>query len=129
MKSMAAMRTTLTLCRFSLCPHFGQKSASSETRFEQVGQGFIFFFIVGGNRLQKQALRMSDEKPASYRPSAYYFRKALRGAKTKAQAVEAGLQAVRELEYLKEWIRGQGMIPPKRYVLRSEAQEKQWKTE
>lgn len=61
----------------------------------------------------------------SYRPSAYYFRKALRESATVADARVIGLQAVRELEALKEWVRGQGMIPPRRFILNTEAEDKQ----
>lgn len=61
---------------------------------------------------------------ASYRPSAYYFRAALRAAKTTEQAREVGLQAVKELEALKEWVRSQGLIPPRRFIMDTEAREK-----
>jgi len=62
----------------------------------------------------------------SYKPSAWYYRKAIRSARTIEQASEAGLVAVLELEELKAWIREQGLIPPKRFVLRSEAEAKGW---
>lgn len=71
---------------------------------------------------------MSDA-PASYQPSAYFFRKALRGARSKAEAVDVGLQVVRELEALKAFVRENGLIPPKRHVLKAEAQAKQWAVE
>ena len=61
-----------------------------------------------------------------YRPSAFYFRRALRESRTRAQAVNVAMQLVRELEYLKEFVRSQGLIPPKRYVMASEATEKGW---
>lgn len=61
-----------------------------------------------------------------YLPSALYFRRALRGAKTKADAVEVGLTAVAELENLKAWVREQGFIPPKCHLLKSETEEKGW---
>lgn len=67
---------------------------------------------------------MSDQKPTSYRPSAYYFRRELRNSKTKAQAVAVGLHVVRELEYLKEWIRDQGLVPPRRFITKAEISDK-----
>lgn len=66
--------------------------------------------------------------PSDYRPSAFYFRKALRTAKTKAEAVEVGLTVVAELENLKAWVREQGFIPPKRHLLRREVDEKGWQS-
>lgn len=70
--------------------------------------------------------QVTEEAETSYKPSAFYFRRAIRGARTKAQAQEAGLHAVREMEALKAWVREQGMIPPKRFVLADEAAEKGW---
>jgi hypothetical protein len=74
---------------------------------------------------------MSDPKTEevdgclSYKPSGYYFRKALREAKTKEDAVEIGLQAVREMEHLKKVMReNHGIIPPRRFILSSEAKAK-----
>ena len=64
-----------------------------------------------------------------YKPSAFFFRQALRESKTRAQAVRVAMQVVRELEALKAFIRSQGMIPPKRFVLRSEVEAKGWTAE
>lgn len=62
----------------------------------------------------------------SYRPSCYYFRREIRNARTKLRSQCVGLAAVDELERLKEWIRAQGMIPPKWKVLREELRDKGW---
>jgi hypothetical protein len=65
-----------------------------------------------------------DIKPLSYRPSAFYFRKALNEAKTVSDAQVIGHQVIRELEMLKAWVREQGLIPPRQFILSAEAQEK-----
>ena len=62
----------------------------------------------------------------TYKPSAFYFRSELRGAKTRAEAVEIGLRAVLELEQLKAWVREQGLRPPKLHIPASEAEDKGW---
>ncbi len=64
--------------------------------------------------------------PLSYKPSAYYYRQALRTAETQEEAVEIGLFVIAELEQLKEWVRGHGLVPPKWRLMRSELDEKQW---
>ena len=74
-------------------------------------------------------LSMSDEfeipMPA-YKPSAFYFRRALRTTANLEQVRGIGLAVVDELEQLKAWVREQGLIPPKWHVLREEAEEKGW---
>jgi hypothetical protein len=60
----------------------------------------------------------------SYRPSAWYYRKALRDARTKDEAVAVGMQLIKELEHLKEFVREQGLIPPRRFILNTEAEDK-----
>lgn len=67
-----------------------------------------------------------ETEVVSYKPSAWYFRAAIRNAKTLTEAREAGMVAVLELEELKAWIRELGLVPPKRFVLRAEACEKRW---
>lgn len=62
----------------------------------------------------------------NYQPSAYYFRRELRNAKTKDAAIQVGMRAILELEMLKEWVRSKGMIPPKLHVPASEADAKGW---
>jgi hypothetical protein len=58
----------------------------------------------------------------SWRPGEFYFRKAIREACTLADAQEAGLLAVREYEKLKEWVReNQKLIPRKWFATREEA--------
>lgn len=67
-----------------------------------------------------------EKKVISYKPSAWYLRKAIRSAKTIEEAQTTGLLAVRELEKLKEWVRNRGVIPPKWEVTEEEAREKGW---
>jgi hypothetical protein len=64
--------------------------------------------------------------PTSYQPSAYFFRKSLREAATKEEAVEVGMVVILELETLKEWVRAQGLRPPKTHIHPSEAEAKGW---
>ena len=61
----------------------------------------------------------------SYRPSAYYFRRAIRNARSKKEAQELGLAVVAELEFLKAWVREEcGCIPPRRVMTDEEARDK-----
>lgn len=64
--------------------------------------------------------------PTSYKPSAYYLRKALRESKTREEAVDIGMTAVLELEQLKAYMREHGLIPPKVHILDIEAEDKGW---
>lgn len=66
------------------------------------------------------------ENLVSYKPSAYYFRKALREATTADRARQIGMHLCTELETLKAWVREQGMIPPKWNLMNSEISEKNW---
>jgi hypothetical protein len=66
---------------------------------------------------------------ASYKPSAFYFRRELSEAKTLTDAKRIGRRAILELEELKAWVREQGLIPPKVYAPESEIAEKGWTTE
>ena len=59
-------------------------------------------------------------------PFAHFARASLRGARTKQEAVEIGLRLVRELEEHKAWIRAQGFIPPKFFIMKSEQIAKGW---
>lgn len=65
----------------------------------------------------------------NYKPSAWYFRRALRTTDDTEELRRIGLTLVSELEELKAWVRDQGMIPPKWNVPVEEAQEKGWKLE
>ena len=67
---------------------------------------------------------MSDEKPASYRPSSFYWRKKIRTARTLVELREVGLALVAELEEHKACIRNLGYIPPKGRMTEEEAREK-----
>lgn len=69
---------------------------------------------------------IDSESIAYYRPSAWYFRRELRDAPSKAQAIRVGLTAVRELESLTQWVQEQGLEAPRWYALRIEADEKGW---
>lgn len=60
----------------------------------------------------------------TYKPSAYYFREALREARTKANAVEVGMQAVREIENLKEQMREVGIEPQPQHIMSNEIEAK-----
>lgn len=74
-------------------------------------------------------LSMSDEfeiKMPAYKPSAFYYRRALRGTKDPKKVREIGLAVVEELERLKAWVSDQGLIPPKWQVMPEEAEEKGW---
>lgn len=62
----------------------------------------------------------------NYQPSAYYFRKELRNAKTKDAAIQVGMRAILELEMLKQFVRDNGLIPPKQHIPTSEAEAKGW---
>jgi hypothetical protein len=65
----------------------------------------------------------------SYKPSAFYWRDALRNSKSWAEAVEIGMQLVMELEHQKEFIRSFDLIPPKVFVPAAEAREKGWEAQ
>lgn len=65
----------------------------------------------------------------TFKPSAFYFRRGLRAARTVDEAIAVGLVAVRELEHLKAWARSLGLEPPKMYVMADEALEKGWACE
>ena len=59
-----------------------------------------------------------------FRPSAFYFRRALWEAGTVQEAREIGMTIIEEMEHLKAWVREQGYEPGKRHVLRCELDEK-----
>lgn len=61
---------------------------------------------------------------ASYKPSAYYWRKTIRAATTKKQLCEIAMALVEELEDHKAALRENGIIPPKRRVCSAEADAK-----
>lgn len=70
---------------------------------------------------------MSRDNPEclSYRPSAFYFRTALRETQSLEEAKDIGFQLIRELEFQKEFARANGLIPPRKYVLEEEIDAKQ----
>lgn len=62
---------------------------------------------------------------AIYRPSAFYFRRALRQSVTLVDAVNVGMTVVSELEFLKQEVRDYfDYEPTKCHVLRCEVDEK-----
>lgn len=63
-------------------------------------------------------------KTLSCKPSAFYYRQALRSARTKEELVEIGLNLVGEIERHKEFIRARGFIPPKWYIMQTERDAK-----
>lgn len=62
----------------------------------------------------------------SFKPSAFYFREALRECESLDESLEVGLALCRELEELKRFIRELGEIPPKRFIMQSECDAKGW---
>jgi hypothetical protein len=66
----------------------------------------------------------SQDSALSYKPSAFYFRLALRRSKSLERAVSVGLLVCTELEELKAWIRTKGMIPPRFAATAEEARAK-----
>jgi len=58
------------------------------------------------------------------RPSAFYLREALRKSSSPRELRALGLHCVMEYERLREWVRAQGMIPPKFELIEAEAEAK-----
>jgi hypothetical protein len=71
---------------------------------------------------------MPDANPISYKPSAYYFRKALRGTDDSEELRTVGLVLVSELERMKAWIREAGMTPPRWVGTPEESEDKGWRS-
>lgn len=65
----------------------------------------------------------------SYKPSGFYFRRALRESNDPARLREIGHTLVLEVEHLRSYIRGLGLVPPKLNVMESEAVDKGWQHE
>lgn len=63
---------------------------------------------------------------SSFKPSAFYYRQALREADSLEEILTLSLELVCELERHKEWIRAHGLVPPKWMVTRSECEAKRW---
>lgn len=62
--------------------------------------------------------------PISYQPSAFYYRKLIADARSKAEAAEIALHLVLELELHRAWVRDQGLVPPKFFVTQAERDAK-----
>jgi hypothetical protein len=60
----------------------------------------------------------------SYRPSSFYYRDAIRRAQSLEECQTLALQAVKEIEHLKEWARELGLVPPRRFILSTEVEDK-----
>lgn len=102
-------------------PQCGHVVALSAICFLQVLQVFM-----GGTVYVLGLHYTSRVESVDYKPSAYYYRRALRMSRSRRSAVLVGMCVIRELEMLKAWIRAEGMVPPKRYVMTDEAREKAW---
>jgi hypothetical protein len=66
------------------------------------------------------------EKPISYKPSVYYFRRELRETDNPDELRKIGMHLCAELEQLKAWVRARGQTPPKWNLMQSEIDEKGW---
>lgn len=65
--------------------------------------------------------------PCHYRPSAFYWRRQIRNARTLEGVQTLGLAVVTELEQLKAWVREEcGKIPPRFLATNEEARDKGW---
>ena len=60
------------------------------------------------------------EKLPVYQPTAHYYRQQIRTAKTKADVAAVAFALVIEIERHKEWIRAQGLIPPRWLVMQND---------
>lgn len=76
--------------------------------------------------LQQMSESEKESGIVSYKPSVWYFRKALREAQTLQEARDVGLMLCRAYQYEREWIRKQGLIPPKHLYLEQEGADKGW---
>lgn len=68
----------------------------------------------------------SSDEIESHKPSAYYFRRALRTAHSREHAIVIGLSLSSELERLTQWAEEQGLNPPQWIADPDEAREKGW---
>jgi hypothetical protein len=62
-----------------------------------------------------------------HQPSVYYYREAIREARTRAEVEELAFALCREWERLREWVRGKGYIPPKWELMEREFEAKPWR--
>lgn len=68
-----------------------------------------------------------EERMPSYRPGVFYFRQAIRRTDDPEELRGLAMLLCRAIELEREWIRAQGMIPPKQVMLEEEIQDKGWK--
>lgn len=66
------------------------------------------------------------QEMVSYKPGAWYFRKAIRGTRNPEALRKIALDLVTENERLREWVRSCGLVPPRWIVTEEEAREKEW---
>lgn len=67
-----------------------------------------------------------EERLPSFRPSVFYFRRALRRTNDPEELREIGLLLCMAYELEREWIRSMGLIPPKQVMLEEEIADKGW---
>ncbi|MFA6288073.1 MAG: hypothetical protein WC661_11875 [Opitutaceae bacterium] len=68
----------------------------------------------------------AETVPASFRPSAFYWRRAIRATRSPKELSDMALALVTELEVHKAYIWELGYIPPKSTVHPDEMREKGW---
>lgn len=73
--------------------------------------------------------RNEEQGVVGYKPSVFYFRRALRRTEDPDLLREIGLTLCAAYEAERAWIRSMGLIPPKEIVLPEEAIEKGWQFE
>lgn len=66
---------------------------------------------------------------ADMKPSTFYFRRAIRGADNLEEIRELALMLCLSIDLERQWIRDQGLIPPKQVMLEAELIEKSWDAE
>jgi len=66
------------------------------------------------------------EPLANYRPGGYYYRRAYREAESADEQAEIFETLLLDHEKLREWVRDQGLRPPKFEVLSHEVDDKPW---
>lgn len=62
-----------------------------------------------------------------FKPSSFYYRRAVRASSSVEELRDLALAVISEDERLREWVREQGLIPPKFTVHIDEAREKGWR--
>jgi hypothetical protein len=89
----------------------------SGAQSEQVGEVVTGVFSESPNEVDHMV---------TYAPQVFYFRRALRTARTLVDAMELGLAVVEELDSLKSWVWDRGLIPPMFRTLPEHLIERGW---